>query len=159
LVLLRVSGNVTDNLDLVSFTTSQNGQSGSFFEHGPVGFTVRLKDTGSVHEKPQGTIDVTGMFGKKIGSIKVNENGGNVLPDSIRRFDEELGKKSLFGHYTAKLNLTYASGAKKLSGQVSFWVIPWKLILLAIIALVVLVFLIRLGLKRYNAYIIAQARK
>jgi hypothetical protein len=159
LVLLRVAGSVTDSLSLASFTTSQGGQSGSFFEHGPVAFTVRLKNAGSVHEKPQGTIDVTNVFGKKVDSVQVNGMGGNVLPDSIRRFDQELSKKSLFGHYTAKLNLSYASGAKKLSSQVSFWVIPWKLILLVLVGLVVLGFLIRLGLKRYNAYIIAQARK
>jgi hypothetical protein len=163
LVLLKVSGPITEKLSLAELSAWKNPGSktvmkASFFEHGPVGFVVRLKNEGSVHEKAQGSIDVTNTFGKKVASVAVNPKGGNVLPDSIRRFEQTLDKKQLMGHYTAKLAMTYSNG-QKLQGSLGFWVIPWKLILLAIVGLVALFFLLKLGLKRYNDYIIAQARR
>lgn len=159
LVLLRVAGEVVDKVSLTEFSTLQKGKKAGFFEHGPIDFLVRLKNEGTVHEKVQGTITVTDSFGKKVSSIKVNEKGGNVLPGSIRRFEQQLGQKNLFGHYNVKLKLSYLSGAQKLEASAGFWVIPWKLILLVLVALIILCYLIGLGVKRYNAYIIAQSRR
>jgi hypothetical protein len=164
LILLKVSGAITEKVSLVEFAAGIPGTSKTqflkktFFEHGPVGFLVRVKNEGSVHEKAQGSIIVSDTIGKKVMSVAVNSNGGNVLPDSIRRFEQTLGTKQLFGHYTAKLVLTYASG-QKLVATTSFWVIPWKLLLLALIGLIVLVWLLKIGLRRYNEHIIRQARR
>ncbi|HEY2004531.1 MAG TPA: hypothetical protein VGH44_05460 [Candidatus Saccharimonadia bacterium] len=168
LVLLRVSGAVTDNLSVAEFSAGQtmkdaktgaiNWVTKTFFEHGPVDFLVRLKNGGTVHEKAQGSITVKDTFGKKVATVNVNVNGGNVLPDSIRRFQQTLDQKQLFGHYTASLAMTYAGG-KALNASLAFWVIPWKLILLLIVGLVVLIWLLRLALRRYNEHIIAQARR
>jgi hypothetical protein len=159
LILLRVGGNITDSVKLAEFSAGQTGKRGSFFEHGPIDFTVRLQNDGSVHEKVQGSIAVTGPFGSKVGTIAVNEKGGNVLPGSIRKFQQQLAKKSLFGHYKAKLALSYVNGTKKIDQTIGFWIIPWKLILLALVALVVLGYLLRLAIRRYNEHIIAQARR
>jgi uncharacterized protein YjhX (UPF0386 family) len=169
LMLLKVSGPVVDKLSLAEFTTgtlpvTNDGTKKTaftkkgFFEYGPVGFLVRLKNEGTVHQKAKGTIEVTNSFGKKVATVKVNERGGNVLPDSIRRFEEKLNEKKLFGRYTAKLSLTYAN-SQKLEKTVNFWVIPWKLILLVLIGLVIVGFLLRIGIRRYNEHIIKQARK
>jgi hypothetical protein len=159
LILLRVAGQVTDNASVSSFTVGQKGKAGSFFEHGPLDFTVRIHNSGTVHEKVQGSIEVTDGFGKKVTSIAVNAKGGNVLPDSTRKFVQSLDKKSLFGRYTANLHLTYLGGAKKLDAKLSFWVIPWKLILLLLIGLIVFGYLLRLSIRRYNEHIIAMARR
>lgn len=169
LVLLRVSGQVTDKVSVAELSTGQmvsigggpvyEFKKGGFFEHGPVTFLVRLKNEGSVHEKVQGTIEVKDTFGQRVGAVSVNAKGGNVLPDSIRRFEETLDKKALFGRYTAKLNMSYLDGKQKVTAEKVFWVIPWKMVLLAIIGLVVLVWLLRLGIRRYNEHIIAQARR
>jgi hypothetical protein len=158
LILLRVNGAVSDKLSLVEFSTRQNALKKTFFEAGPVNFVVRLKNAGTVHEKPQGTISVYNMLGKKVGAVAVNGNGGNVLPDSIRKFSSTLGSTKLFGRYTAKLNLTFA-GSKKLEGQLAFWVVPWKLILLVMLVLAVLVYIGRIALRKYNERIIARARR
>ena len=77
---------------------------------------------------------------------------------SIRRFTQTLLEKQLFGHYTAKMTLNYSS-SKVLSGSIGFWVIPWKLILLVIIGLVVIGYLLKGGLRKYNDHIIARARR
>ncbi len=167
LILLKVSGTITEKVSLAEFSASQthkdkvNGDvvhKGSFFEYGPVDFLVRVKNEGSVHEKVQGSIKVTDMLGHTTGTVAVNDKGGNVLPDSIRRFEESLGKKQLFGHYTAALTLNYASG-KTLSAKMGFWVIPWVLLLLVLAGLVVLVFVLRLAVRKYNEHIISKARR
>lgn len=175
LILMRVSGPVTDKLSVEQFSAGQvvkpsaNAKPTSkqpdpswvtktFFEYGPVDFLVRLKNEGTVHEKATGSITVTDTFGKKVSVVNVNPKGGNVLPDSIRRFQETMDQKKLLGHYTASLAMTYAGG-QKLDAKLAFWVIPWKLILLLIVGLVVLVWLLRLALRRYNEHIIAQARR
>lgn len=165
LVLLRVNGTIIDNVQLASFTTGKVNKDGgvgatnNFFETGPVGFLTRLHNTGSVHEKAQGTIVVTDTFGKNVATVAVNEKGGNVLPDSVRRFEQTMAKKNLFGHYTAKLSLTYLGGQKKIDGTTSFWVIPWRLILIVILSLVILFFGLKYALGKYNQKIIAQARR
>ena len=164
LILLRVAGAVTDKVSLAEFSTfspvnPKDKKNRSFFETGPVSFLVRLRNEGTVHEKVQGSINVTDMFGKKVASVAMNDKGSNVLPASVRRFEQGLSQKQLLGLYTVDMKLSYLGGAQKLDGKLSFWVIPWKLILLCIIGLIVLVWLMRSGLRRYKARVIAQARR
>ena len=159
LVLLRVNGAVTDSLKVASLTANQNGHTHSFFEHGPISFTLRLQNAGTVHELPKGSIVVTNMLGHSVGKVDINPNGGNVLPDSIRRFDVAVAKKQLFGRYTATYSGTYLDDNHRITGKVTFWVIPWKLLLLILAGLLVLVWLFRVLLKRYNAFIISQAKR
>jgi hypothetical protein len=158
LILLRVNGPVTEQLNVAEFSTYQKGVKTSFFEAGPVDFLVRLKNTGTVHEMAKGNITVKNWFGKSVAVLNVNANGGNVLPDSIRRFQATMSQKKLFGHYTANLSLTYA-GTKTLTATYGFWVIPWKLILLLVLGVLVAAYLLRVGIKKYNDHIIAQARR
>lgn len=162
LILLKVNGAITEKLSVAQFTPVKDDHPASLFESGPIKFLVRLKNEGSVHEKARGTIDVIDTLGKKVGAVVVNEKGGNVLPgpdgQNIRKFEQTLAKKNLFGHYTAKLNLTYSNG-KPLTASVGFWVIPWKQLAIAFIIVLLLFAALRLGLRRYNAWIISQARR
>jgi hypothetical protein len=164
LILMKVEGPVTEHLSVDSFQAQKAGAAisqavkpGSFFENGPVDFVVRVKNDGTVHEKPQGSINVYNMVGRKVDAIAVNPHGGNVLPDSVRKFQQETASKKLFGRYTAKLDLNYA-GNMKLSSRITFWVIPWRLILIVMLALVILFFLLRVGIRKYNENIISKAR-
>ncbi len=154
LLLVRVSGGVKEGLKLEDFFTTQNGKKSSFFEKGPISLVERIKNTGNVHIKPTGTVVVKDMFGKTKASLKVNEPPKNILPDSIRRFEQELNKKWLFGRYTVDLNLAYGT-----TGQTTFWVIPWKLIVVALLSIVALFFFLRFVVKKYNAMILRKHGK
>jgi hypothetical protein len=163
LILLRVNGDVIDQLNVAEFAAgTQTGvdswQTQSFFQHGPVNFLVRIHNTGTVHEQPQGTITVKNLFGHVVGRVGVNSKDGNILPDSYRRFVQTLPTKFLFGHYTATLAIKY-DGTKTLAGTFGFWVIPWELILLILVALLVLGYLLRISIKKYNEHIIKMARR
>lgn len=162
LIILRVNGDVKEDLSLTDFYVSQNGNKGWFFESTPIVVSERITNNGNIHEQPTGTVTVTDMFGRRLSTLAVNQvtPPGNILPDSTRLFNQDLNSKAtsnriLFGRYDAKLDLTY--GDKKISKTITFWVIPYKLIAAIIIILVALFFILRFGLRNYNKRIIAKA--
>jgi hypothetical protein len=158
LVLLHVSGKIKEDLSLIEFYTSQTGARHNFFETGPISFTERVRNNGSLHEKPIGSVEVHDLFGRKIVSLPINEPPHNVLPASIRRFDQQWGSKWLLGPYSATATLHYGSG-QTLVGAVVFWVIPWRLILIVLLLLVVLIWLVRQSVRRYNRRVIERAKR
>lgn len=155
LFLVKVSGNIVEQANISNMFTSQSGKQRWLFETGPVNITEKIQNTGNVHFKPRGTVQVKNMFGRETALFQLNENGGNVLPSSTRRFDQTLNKKFLFGRYTAAADVVYGSNNKIISRTISFWVIPYKLILIVLLAIVLIIFLIR----RYNKHIIKKAQK
>jgi hypothetical protein len=88
--------------------------------------------------------------------------GGQPLTDKSGKTKTKLSwnfsqaAKLRFGHYTAQLALVYNNGTRDvpITGSVSFWVIPWRLIgivifILALIAgLITYVVILRRRLKR-----------
>jgi hypothetical protein len=157
LVLARVNGATTESLLLKDFLLEQDGKPAWFIENGPFTLAERIENNGNVHVKPTGTVTVKDMFGGTVGTSQLNEPARNILPNSIRRFSQDLGQKWMFGRYTAQLDATYGYDNKILTGTMSFWVIPYRLIILILVVLVLLVFLFRFLLKRYKARIVKQA--
>jgi hypothetical protein len=171
LVLLNVSGEVEEGANIAEFaaghlikTKTQDGQETAefkrktFFEKPPVDFLVRVNNTGNVHIKPAGEVEIRGLFGR-IASLKVNERGGNVLPDSTRRFDQQLSRRFMLGWYRAKVNLSYGEGKPLEAKTVHFFVLPYKILIPVLVVLVILAFLLRRGVKRYNRMIIEKSRR
>ncbi len=160
LVFMQVNGDAKEELSIEEFFTSTNGNHVSIFQAAPVGFTVRLNNTGNTYEQPAGQITVTDMFGKEVGKVNVNLPPRTILPGSIRKFDQVLdssviGNKILFGMYNAELNLTYGDG-QTLNQKITFWVIPYVLIGIILAVLVIGFFLFRFLLRRYNSHIVRQ---
>lgn len=159
LFLLRVTGTVTEKLALQDFyTINHAGDRSAWHDSGPINFVVRVKNLGSVHEKPEGNIAVTDMLGRKVGTVIVNDKNGNALPGSIRRFDQTLPNTHLFGIYWAKLSLSYADG-QKITKTIAFFVVPWQLIILLVLALLIVIYIVRTWMRKYNEHILRQARR
>ena len=160
LVLMKVPGNVTESLKYAEFfTANSKGNKASLFQSAPVGFVERIQNTGTVHERPKGHLIIKNMFGKQVADIAVNSTGGAVLPDSVRRYDESFNKKGLLGRYTATANLVYSNGKVLESNVVAFWVVPVVPVLVILAILILLFFGLKIGIRRYNAHILAQARR
>jgi hypothetical protein len=169
LVLVNVSGNIVEQANLVEIYTTkyckqekesdpacpENPKKQSIFEYGPITIGVRLKNEGNVHFKPSGNIRVTNMFGRETASFKLNEQGSNVLPGSVRKYEQTMQKKLLFGRYRVHADVVYGSNNTILSVSKTFWVIPYKLIAVAVGAIALVIFLIR----RYNRVIVKRASK
>lgn len=144
IVLVRVPGNLTEKLDLLDLGASQNGKLKGFMTGGNLAVAARLKNTGNIHVQPFGKIQIKDMFGKIIKEYEINatEPRANILPDSVRKFENDIEKpkRGWFGRYTIIANIGYSQGSGDLiSTQVSFWYLPtWFLIglFLLIVALV-----------------------
>jgi len=158
LLLLTVNGTPKENLSIEEFSVNKNGGTGTVFESAPLQFVERLNNSGNIHEQPTGQATITDMFGNKVAVVNVNQPPTNILPGSIRKYDQMLdsktiGNKILFGRYTAELKLTYGTDKKIITQSISFWVIPYTLIAITIALLIAAFMGLRYAVKRYNRYI------
>lgn len=158
LMLVRVDGAITEKASLASFFSEQRGDQGSFFEKGPLTFVTRIKNEGNIHVKPVGSIELRDMFGGLVTTMPVNADKSNVLPDSIRRFESSYDKPWMAGRYTANLTLGYGTTGQAITSTISFWVIPYKIILIALFILATIIFIFSRMIKVYNRRIIAKSK-
>jgi hypothetical protein len=159
LVLIKVNGNVKEQMSIEEFSVMRGGKKGTLFETTPLQFVLRMKNEGNTHEQPVGRVLVKDMFGKDVASVNINLPPRNVLPASIRRFggsldSSDLGSKRLFGRYTANLTVTYGANKQTVNASLAFWIIPYKLIAAIIAALVIGFFVLRFAIRRYNRRVI-----
>lgn len=167
LLFVRVRGEARDELSVEQFFSKRYVQT-----HLPADLTIRVSNKGTTHAIPAGNIFVTDVFGRQVASIKVNEEKQRrVLPGSMRRFDVSWQRTPLpkdtpehvqqwrnfaFGRYTATLVLNYGNEdqQKLLSATTTFWVIPWMVLLTALLAAALMIFLGRLLLMKYERGVI-----
>lgn len=155
LILVNISGDVNEDAKIAELFTTQNNKRRWLFEYGPVTLVERIENTGNTHVKPSGTVRVTNMFNREVASFPFNEQGGNVLPASTRKFEQVLNKKLLFGRYKVQADVVYGSENKIISSTITFWAIPYKIIILAVAAVLIIFF----GLKKYNKFVVKRANK
>lgn len=141
--LVTVPGDITEGLEMVELTAAKNGSEGRFFIGGSddIEVVTRLKNTGNVHVQPYGKVSITDRSGNEVEAYEFNDDGAkaSVLPDSIRKFTDEIEYNEFFGKYTITTNLGYGSGGNLISAKTTFWVIPVWLLIVAIVALIVIV--------------------
>lgn len=158
LLLVRVDGAINEKASLASFFNAQNGKQSFFFETPPVSFVTRIKNEGNIHVKPSGSVELRDMFGGLVKIMPVNEEKSNVLPDSIRRFETQYSGDWMIGRYTANLTLGYGTTGQAITSSISFWVIPYKVILAILLVLATIVFILSRMIKVYNRNIIAKSK-
>jgi len=146
LILAKVPGTIIEKGFLESFKANR------IYLKLPATFQVRISNLGNVHFKPRGDITIKGMFGGESDKIQLNQARGNVLPDSIRKFEEKWNpEKIIIGRYTADLRVVYGESEKTLDGQVVFWVLPlWFLLALGGLILLIVILIIIIKKKRKN---------
>lgn len=164
LILIKVNGDVKESMAIEEFSVKKAGKTATIFESTPIEFVERIKNTGNIHEQPSGQVIVKDMFGKKIAAVNINLPPRNVLPQSIRQFSQPLdssvlGDKKLFGRYQAELRVTYGTNKEVITSNITFWVIPYRLIGIGIVLLVVGFIALRFMMQRYNRHIIHKAQK
>ena len=152
LIFVRVAGDVTESAEIREFSTDK-----SYYQTPDVRFAVRMQNTGNVHVRPVGTIQIYNAFGKERGRISINGNGnlGYVLPSSSREFNVEWrGTPSLLdiGPYTAVVSLAYGeNGKESVSQTVEFWILPINQILEVLfgvlVAALILLFIVRRSVR------------
>lgn len=155
----------TRKLDVAQFVSTKR-----VYEYLPAHIEVQLRNTGNSIVQPYGNVFIQrGSTGKPIAVLPVNDQGGYFLPgvqrslnlqwnDGFPHYNETTGSdgkvsrhlvwnwgdasKLRFGKYTAKLVAVYNDGGHDvpIEGQISFWVIPWKLILGALVVAALVIY-------------------
>lgn len=173
LVILRVEGDVQESARVEKFAVDNLGA----LRRLPVAFMTKVQNTGNVHVRPTGTIQIKNMFGRVVATLSINESEGAVLPNSTRRFDAmwrvqtddethgsflvELGKEwrnFAVGKYSAVFAGTYGAAKQTLTATTTFSVWPWELLLVFGVGLIVVIILLVLFIKWYNGMIIRRAQ-
>lgn len=119
-----------------------------FYESRPGGFEISFKNTGNVHLVPHGKITIKNLLGKSVGEIPVDAYFS--LPDSIRFREVFWTPGTGLGRYTAHLSLYPGFGNENQESKVSFWIIPWKILIITFIGLVIFVSVIYYILTRFE---------
>jgi hypothetical protein len=118
LALITIPGSHLQKGRILDFVTSKK-----FYQEDPIDFSIRFENTGTVHFEPKGKIEITNLFGKKVGEIPVE--GQVVLPTGIRNLSTKWNVEGfLFGKYNANLSIIDGEGEKLSAKSVSFYVFP-----------------------------------
>jgi hypothetical protein len=112
----------------------------------------------------------------EVTRLDANTSLGNVLPGSIRRFEVHYGEKEgpaasdpffqqvkyqmnnfAVGMYIATIDLSFGNSGKATS-SLTYFVLPWQLLSIVLGGILVVILLLLMLVKRYNRWIIKQAR-
>jgi hypothetical protein len=167
LFLVKVPGNITEQLVIKSFdvrkTTDGNQASSFFTSPKSLESVIRFSNTGNIQLEPFGKLSLK-KGGKVLQQVEINNTTppGNVLPDSIRRFNVPLDKVGSFGKYTLEGDFGYGSSGQLLTATTSFYVVPVALIVIGIL-LILLILAAIFGLPKlirgYNRRVIQRSSK
>ena len=180
LILVTIPGEIKEEMQVIDFSTPFK-----FFSRLPVKFTIDFENSGNIHLKPKGIIKITPKFlGIGKGELKINDIEGNILPQSVRKFEltwikkfvQEKKTKNLFsgfveelknewnnfaiGYFEANLFVVFGQTEPKyIEKTYNFWVIPWMIVLLVLLLAIIILFILRIGIKKYNQWIIKKYQK
>lgn len=165
LIMMRVNGDVKEVGSIAEFGFSHPKPWYNFL---PVDFFVRFENSGNVHLRPTGNVFIFDWTGRQVAAVPVNADFKSVLPQSIRRYEFSWSKNDgqahsalwnewnnfAIGKHKAQLVLTYGVGNKTVSGEVSFYVWPWRLMSIALGILLLVIFMLTIGKKSYEKSVI-----
>ncbi|MEI6281052.1 MAG: hypothetical protein WCP17_03590 [bacterium] len=129
LFLLKLNGEGKEEGNIEDFKLI--GPQKTFYNERPKGFEIAYKNTGNVHLVPYGTIAIKNIFGGVVSKLPVDAYF--VLPDSIRYRDVNWTSGFSLGFYSAELSLNKGYGNQYENISLSFWVLPWKILLFGFI--------------------------
>lgn len=173
LILLRVSGNVEEDAGILDFGTKEQQR---VFTSLPIHFTYRMNNNGGDRIVPLGDVTIKNTIRLTSETLSANKNEGSVLPGSIRKFesvwgdDAALAKETGFissvkhqwkefhvGWYTANLHVVWGETNTVEEESFHFFIFPWQLLLILLVSISTVGFFAKIGIKKYNTWIIAKA--
>jgi flagellar basal body-associated protein FliL len=163
-IFLRVAGTTIDQIEAEFFsgTYANKDQTVSlvernktfvkktFFTKPPVDFMLIVNNTGNTHQKPDGNVKLfNDLFGGNYEKLSINRESRIVLPGADRAYEvPSFGQGFMIGKYRARLTLLYGSPLREVTKEISFWIIPIKELLIALLIVILIIVLIWLLLHR-----------
>lgn len=158
LFFVRIAGEVIENGVVRTFIARD-----SFVTEPEATFEVRFENKGNVHLQPQGEIVITNMWGKERGIVPINHRThfGNVLPESIRKFEFTWkGERSFtdIGRYKATITLGYGQDERKfVTRSTYFWVVPVKQVLTVLGSVIAIFLFVSWAIRSYVRRMLSMA--
>ena len=90
----------------------------------PYNFYIRFQNSGNVFVAPYGIMEITDPRGKVVATGILNEGSLDTLPESIRKFNVKIEKKSKFllpGIYNARLSGKFGKSEQKITAETKFF--------------------------------------
>ena len=132
LVLVTVPGNVTKGAEITDFTFTK------FFWKDPAEFSMKVKNTGTIHYDSTAKVTLTSMFGKK---SEVDLGKHTIIPKFSRDYIAKWSNNYPFGYY--KVTATATDGDGNLVTETGvLWALPIMIVIPAVILLVLVIWLI-----------------
>ena len=145
LFFVRVRGDANENGLLKDFSSDKK-----IYGKPPINFSTRFENSGNVDLSPFGQIKITNLMGSQVGIIPIVPYF--VMPETERLKEYTLDRNFMFGRYkaTIKMNRAYTETEENVYDQITitFWVLPWKIILIIIISLIVILIMIK-GIRNW----------
>lgn len=145
LFFLTVRGETIRGGETIDISTIRDSW---WYQRGPIEFGILYENTGSVHLNPYGELSITNMFGEEVGFVELEP--WFVLPASLRVREITWDREFLLGRYTAtaRVNRGYDDIVDEV--QVSFWVLPWKMVGGVFFGLFILIFSVRAFFRTFE---------
>lgn len=116
LITQRLPGPALERLKIVDFSQVWAKNRNKVFK-------LATKNTGNIHIRARGRIDIYNMFGSKSDTIRYDRMS-TIFPGATGRIQSEWKNTPPIGYFTAKAVISYGKG-KSDSRQISFLIFPW----------------------------------
>lgn len=163
-IFLRVAGTTIDQIEVEFFSGTYTNKDPvvplvernktfvkkTFFTKPPVDFMLVVNNTGNTHQKPDGNVKLfNDLFGGNYEKLSINRESKIVLPGTDRSYEvPSFGQGFMVGKYRARLTLLYGNPLREVTKEISFWIIPIKELLIALLILILIIVLIWLLRRR-----------
>ncbi|HVM76699.1 MAG TPA: hypothetical protein VMU07_00925 [Candidatus Paceibacterota bacterium] len=146
LIDLRIAGDAKEDAQIQEFSTDKG-----LYQDPNVTFTAKVENQGNVLLRPRGPIDITNMFGQKVGEVVINNDAAAIFPGTVRSYSVNwTGSGFMMGRFDAVMSLTYGDqGNKTVSRELSFWIIPVMPILAVLASIIFFVLLFIWSIRTY----------
>ena len=142
LILVSVPGETTKSAQISEFKFPK------FVWRGPVNFSFKAENTGTVHYDSKGSVELKPI----LGSVrKVDMGTHTILPGNSRSFSGTWENKYPFGRYAVKATVTNGDGQTVTTGYL-IWAIPVILIAEIILAIIVIILIVKYA-KRHIKFV------
>jgi len=84
---------------------------------------LAIKNTGNIHLRPKGRIDIYDMFGSKADTIRYDQMA-TIFPETTSHIKSEWKNTPAIGFFTAKALIYYGQG-KSDERRITFLIFPW----------------------------------
>lgn len=142
LFAITIAGDIKYDAIIKDFKTTK-----SQYEFGPVDFQAVVENQSDTHIRPQASITIKDMFGRKLTDLPLEEV--NIFPFTSRTMTGSWDQIWGLGRYSATLTAAYGPGMS-MERTLFFWIMPWKIIAaigVVLLVIIVLVITVRRHIK------------